>query len=649
MTPRKRNWTIGGAVAAVVTSVAAFFALSGPTVVPANANLQQYINDATSGDVLQLEAGASFVGNFTLNKSLTIDGQGTARVLSPNAGPAIDIPSQAARVENVTIKNLEISTVNAARLIYDIVRVGAWQTTNVAELPANITFDNVKVYCQPTQDCQRGIALNGVNATVQNSDVREIHGRGIESQGIAWWNTPGPIRILNNRIEASTENVLSGGADSSLCTSRDAEGKCVQGVVTSKIEIRRNYLYKPLTWHERDPSYAGIDWSIKNLLEIKEGDDVVIDGNILENCWGDAQIGFAVLLTTRNQDGGNPWATVEDVTFTNNTIINVAGGFQIIGKDYPNLSQQGARIRIANNVIKLASNLGGNGRLLQMERTKDLTFENNEANPHHTMIVFSGEEQQPGLVYRKNLLTVGEYGITPASLSPKDTLAKYAPGHDFSANVLVAPTDLSRFYPAGNSFVTSWPTTVPPGIGVDYTALQAAQAKPFPSPSPSATATVTISPTPVLSPSPSPTAPPADGPSENNTRIPVATRIVDSEGSIWTLNGIRMLRNGQDTGGYGSALLWCQGRIYGKGEDLAWWQYTNPGWSRFGADPCADASPSPTPTATSTPTPTPSPSVTPTPSPSPTATPLRFCLSGERPSPTKCRCRNGVRNNGKCW
>ena len=51
------------------------------------------------------------------------------------------------------------------------------------------------------------------------------------------------------------------------------------------------------------PTYAGIHWSVKNLLELKMGRNVIIDGNVLENSWGDAQIGYAVLFTVRNQDG----------------------------------------------------------------------------------------------------------------------------------------------------------------------------------------------------------------------------------------------------------------------------------------------------------------------------------------------------------
>ena len=45
---------------------------------------------------------------------------------------------------------------------------------------------------------------------------------------------------------------------------------------------------------------------------------LVFDGNVLEHNWGDAQNGFAILFTPRNQGGTAPWSGVQDITFTNN-------------------------------------------------------------------------------------------------------------------------------------------------------------------------------------------------------------------------------------------------------------------------------------------------------------------------------------------
>src|SRR6185369_17397785 len=152
------------------------------------------------------------------------------------------------------------------------------------------------------------------------------------------WNGPGPFHIINNYLEASGENILFGGADPSIAN-----------LVPSNIEIRHNYIFKPLRWKVGDPSYAGIHWGVKNLLEIKMGRNIIIDSNVLENSWGDAQIGYGVLFTTRNQDGGAPWAVIDNVSFTNNIMKNTEQGFQTLGMDSPNVSQQSSGLRIANN------------------------------------------------------------------------------------------------------------------------------------------------------------------------------------------------------------------------------------------------------------------------------------------------------------
>jgi hypothetical protein len=40
---------------------------------------------------------------------------------------------------------------------------------------------------------------------------------------------------------------------------------------------------------------------------------VLVDGNVFEHNWPQAQNGFAILFTVRNQDGHAPWSVVKDV------------------------------------------------------------------------------------------------------------------------------------------------------------------------------------------------------------------------------------------------------------------------------------------------------------------------------------------------
>src|SRR5262249_45022060 len=126
---------------------------------------------------------------------------------------------------------------------------------------------------------------------------------------------------------------------------------------------------------------------------IKMGREIVIDGNWLENSWGDAQIGYAVLFTVRNQDGKAPWATIEDVTFTNNVVKNSEQGFQLLGKDSPNVSQRANGLKIINNLFTGIAN-----RFFTMTEYPNVTLSHNTHFQGGNIMTLYGEPS-PGFVY----------------------------------------------------------------------------------------------------------------------------------------------------------------------------------------------------------------------------------------------------------
>jgi len=103
------------------------------------------------------------------------------------------------------------------------------------------------------------------------------------------------------------------------------------------------------------PDYAGNHWTVKNLFELKTGTRVLLDGNLMENCWADlpiGQSGYAILLTVRTEGGAAPQADVSDVTITNNIIRHVGAGITLSGHDNGGSGIQSKRIRIANNLFE---------------------------------------------------------------------------------------------------------------------------------------------------------------------------------------------------------------------------------------------------------------------------------------------------------
>jgi hypothetical protein len=417
--------------------------------------LQSVIDRARPGDVIELEAGKVYEGPITLPKK---SGESYITIRSSRAGELPDDarvgPDQGelfAKLQSATpgepaIKTapgshhyrfigLEVSTATDDMKVYDLVRIGDSKQTP-ADVPHNLIIDRSWIHGWPKQEVQRGITLNGADVTISNSYVSEIHGRGYDTQALCGWNGPGPFRIINNYLEASGENIMFGGADPSI-----------PDLIPTDIQIRNNYLFKPLSWKVGHPTYGGIHWTVKNLLEIKMGRNIVIDGNVMENSWGDAQIGYAVLFTVRNQDGKAPWATIENVTLTNNIVKNSEQGFQLLGKDWPNVSQRASGLKIENNLFT-----GIGNRFLTISGYYNVTMSHNTHLQGGNIMSFHGEPST-GFVYRDNLTnrSTSGYGIFGDGVGEgKPALARFAPRGEISHNVFIGAS--ASLYPPKNFF-----------------------------------------------------------------------------------------------------------------------------------------------------------------------------------------------------
>ena len=104
-------------------------------------------------------------------------------------------------------------------------------------------------------------------------------------------------------------------------------GSTAEWITTpSYIEFRRNYLFKPLKWFPRHPSWNGTTYQIKNLWEAKIGRYILNDGNVFENSWI-ADQPYALQISPRNITGGwSPASVLRDMQWTNNIVHNAARG-----------------------------------------------------------------------------------------------------------------------------------------------------------------------------------------------------------------------------------------------------------------------------------------------------------------------------------
>lgn len=193
--------------------------------------------------------------------------------------------------------------------------------TLLSDVPSYVVWDRCYLHGTSTGNIRRGIQLDAKYAAVIDSYISDIHEVGADNQGILCFNSPGPILLENNYIEASCENVMFGGADPTITD-----------LVPSDITVTHNYFFKPLTWRTDHGTYAGINWSVKNHFELKNARRVLIEGNVFKNHWPIGQ-GHPIVFTPRNQGGTAEWSVVDDVTFRLNKIYNCASCFNITPTD----------------------------------------------------------------------------------------------------------------------------------------------------------------------------------------------------------------------------------------------------------------------------------------------------------------------------
>jgi len=228
---------------------------------------------------------------------------------------------------------IEFAPAPGTRQIYAVVAIGNTDASP-ATLAHHIVFDRCYVHGDPNSSDRRGIEMDGAYVAVVDSYISDFQDNDpvADSQALWAYNTTGPLQIRNNYIEAATENVMFGGADS-----REPV------LVPTSIEIRDNHFYKPL-------SLIPTRYTMKNLLEFKAAQRVLVTGNVFENNPAKSQNGFALLITPRN-NGHAPWAITSDIAIVGNTFINVGSGLNVAGLDNLHPSLMTERVLIRDNIV----------------------------------------------------------------------------------------------------------------------------------------------------------------------------------------------------------------------------------------------------------------------------------------------------------
>jgi hypothetical protein len=187
---------------------------------------------------------------------------------------------------------------------------------------------------------------------------------------------------------------------------------------------------------------------------------VLVEGNVFENHWVDAQDGFAIVWKSVNQNGTAPWSVTRDVTFRRNRLRNASGGINLAAKPEANPAVPASRFKIVDNVFENI-NVGafvGHGRLFQLlGGPADVIIEHNttlHTDPSSCCtIMIDATPQLARFVFRNNVTTRGTYGVFGSGAGEGTAaLTVYAePGYKFERNALIGPAN-GAAYPADNWF-----------------------------------------------------------------------------------------------------------------------------------------------------------------------------------------------------
>ena len=273
---------------------------------------QSALKNSNPGDIIELQAGTTFQGPFTLpyktNGSDWIYIRSSAYSNLPQPCTRISPPDSVNMPKIVATASAGVTILTASKahhfrfvgiefkplpnnFLWNVIYIGNGEKDS-ASMPNNIIFDRCFIHGDSAAGSRRGVLMNGNYISVIDSYVSDCKEQGADNQAVACYNGNGPYKIVNNYLEAACENVIFGGADPSI-----------PNAVSSDIEIRYNHFFKPLSW-------IGSKWSVKNLLEFKNARRILVEGNVFENCWVNGQIGFALVLTPRNLNNTAPWSTV---------------------------------------------------------------------------------------------------------------------------------------------------------------------------------------------------------------------------------------------------------------------------------------------------------------------------------------------------
>jgi hypothetical protein len=455
-------------------------------------NLQAALNSATPGDVICLEAGAVFDGNYILpvknnpnNKFITIvstranelpdglrvgpaDKSKMAKITYTGGSnqPTIKAPPKASYYRFVGVELANETGKNYSQVI--VLGENSSAQSTLADIPHHFIFNRVYLHGVPPKKdpniipnppmTSAGIVANANYVGVVNSYITDIHDSDGDSYTFTAVNSEGGFLLQNNFLHASGENVLIGGSD-----------PVIYGLIPADMIFRGNYFYK-------DPQFRNLPtdekngYAKKNLFELKYGKRILVQDNIFENQWESLNQNLAIVLKTANQYGGTSgdWVQTSDITFEYNIVRNISNAI-VIGAVCKEPAIPTQNVLIRHNLIENVGMYTSSGDKIAFQivceyngkGVDNLTIEHNTVvkplqNLRFIEYYFGSNPSMVSnnFVFRDNIVSnlffmTGGFNTTNLNLN--------LPGAIITGNVIAnAYAPNKPFYPPGNFFPNTY-------------------------------------------------------------------------------------------------------------------------------------------------------------------------------------------------
>lgn len=276
---------------------------------------------------------------------------------------------------------------------------------------------------------------DGSTSANGNTDAQAIAG-GVGSTTNSGW---GVYKVVHNHLEGASETILLGGGGGPALTPAGCTfGSTCNDDVPSDIEVRRNYLFKSLGWFGNG-TLTG--WpNVKNGIEFKSGARILLEANIMENCWYDSQPYCYVFdFAPKNQSnapntptvGQCPSCLVEDFTARYNYGYNYPGVmiavYSTMDIGCSTCTTLGRRGSVHDNLVGDKLNMAGSSGtgfdgiefLANAGPMTSISFNHNTIVNAFRYGMFMGGSQSLGsfdnIIFQNQLWAIGAFGIAPAN------------------------------------------------------------------------------------------------------------------------------------------------------------------------------------------------------------------------------------------